>query len=308
MRRRIAAIAAIGVLVSGLGATTAQATPGAPGAPAQEADDPTYDVYVGKLDARDLAVVRATGIDPHEMDIAPTTDGQADVEVVLSDDQAEALTDEGVDLELKEVDGQSVAERATTLAAEGHTVFRPYSGAGGLKEEFEQIAADNPDIVKLVTIGQSVNGQDIIALKVTKRASQTRDGRRPATLYSSAQHAREWITPEMNRRLVHHVIDNYGSDPTITDVVDRTELWFVPVANPDGYDFTFEPGQRLWRKNLRDNDGDGTITGARRRRSQPQLPDQVGVRQRGLVRRVHQRDLPRRRPRRPSPRRRPSTG
>ena len=34
----------------------------------------------------------------------------------------------------------------------------------------------------------------------------------------------------------------------------------MPVANPDGYDFTFEPGQRLWRKNLRDNNGDGSIT------------------------------------------------
>ena len=34
----------------------------------------------------------------------------------------------------------------------------------------------------------------------------------------------------------------------------------MPVANPDGYDFTFEEGQRLWRKNLRDNDGDGAIT------------------------------------------------
>ena len=33
----------------------------------------------------------------------------------------------------------------------------------------------------------------------------------------------------------------------------------MPVANPDGYDFTFEPGQRLWRKNLRDNNGDGEI-------------------------------------------------
>ena len=48
--------------------------------------------------------------------------------------------------------------------------------------------------------------------------------------------------------------------PTITDLVDTTELWFVPVANPDGYDYTFTPGNRLWRKNLRDNDGDGRIT------------------------------------------------
>ena len=32
------------------------------------------------------------------------------------------------------------------------------------------------------------------------------------------------------------------------------------MANPDGYDFTFTEGNRLWRKNLRDNNGDGQIT------------------------------------------------
>ena len=52
---------------------------------------------------------------------------------------------------------------------------------------------------------------------------------------------------------------SYGTDQRITDIVDTTELWFIPVANPDGYDFTFEEGQRLWRKNLRDNNGDGEI-------------------------------------------------
>ena len=34
----------------------------------------------------------------------------------------------------------------------------------------------------------------------------------------------------------------------------------MPVANPDGYDYTFTAGNRLWRKNLRDNNGDGQIT------------------------------------------------
>jgi hypothetical protein len=33
------------------------------------------------------------------------------------------------------------------------------------------------------------------------------------------------------------------------------------VANPDGYDFTFQPDQRLWHKNLADNNHDGLITG-----------------------------------------------
>ena len=46
----------------------------------------------------------------------------------------------------------------------------------------------------------------------------------------------------------------------------------MPVANPDGYDYTFTPGNRLWRKNLRDNNGDGVIEAGRRCRPQPQLP------------------------------------
>ena len=65
----------------------------------------------------------------------------------------------------------------------------------------------------------------------------------------------------MIRRLMHHFVDNYAhATATIRRLVDDNELWFVPVANPDGYDLTFQAGQRLWRKNLRDNNGDGQIT------------------------------------------------
>ena len=45
----------------------------------------------------------------------------------------------------------------------------------------------------------------------------------------------------MVRRLLHYFLDSYGTDREITKLVNTTELWFVPVANPDGYDFTFEP-------------------------------------------------------------------
>jgi hypothetical protein len=45
----------------------------------------------------------------------------------------------------------------------------------------------------------------------------------------------------------------------VTQLVDTTELWFVCVNNPDGYEYTFTPGNRLWRKNLRDNDSNGII-------------------------------------------------
>jgi len=44
-------------------------------------------------------------------------------------------------------------------------------------------------------------------------------------------------------------------------MLKASELWFVVIANPDGYQYTFQsPDTRLWRKTLRDNDGNGVIT------------------------------------------------
>ena len=75
------------------------------------------------------------------------------------------------------------------------------------------------------------------------------------------------------RRTLDYFVDNYGqtgtavdhdgdpipnvTDETVTALVDTRELWFVCVSNPDGYEFTFTPGNRLWRKNMRDNDNNG---------------------------------------------------
>ena len=132
---------------------------------------------------------------------------------------------------------------AASLQA-GDGVFRPYSGAGGLQEELIAQAAAHPTIAELEVIGQTVHGQDIVAVRVTEeRRRRRRTASGPTTVYVGAQHAREWITPEMVRRLLDHVLDGYGTDHAITDLVDTTELWFIPVANPDGYDFTFEDGQ-----------------------------------------------------------------
>src|SRR5262245_37767409 len=232
MRTKLSVGAVAGMLVGALGVAPVGAAPARslsppPSGPAVAGSE-HLDVFQGTIDLGEIATLRAAGVDPHEMTVKAATGNQADVEVVLSSEQAADLADAGVELEPKLIDGQTVAEAATLQAEAGFNVFRPYSGAGGLREEFEQIAADNPDITKLVVIGQTVNGQDIIALKVTKKASRERDGSRPATLFSSAQHAREWITPEMNRRLVHYIIDNYRSDRTIKQLVNTTEMWFVP--------------------------------------------------------------------------------
>ena len=231
----------LGLLVgTGTAATAAPSVDGGPVA------------YTAELTPEQLALVMDSGVDRREVLTIPgSAPGTVRVEVVLGEREATSLIARGVPLQ---------ARAPAQVSATATGVFRPWSGAGGLRQEFVELAAANPDLVKQEVIGRSVMGQEILAFKVTKDARQVPDGARPSVLYASAQHAREWITPEMTRRLLRYVIDGYGSGPQIRKLLDTTELWFVPVANPDGYDYTFST-DRLWRKNLRDNDGDGTITG-----------------------------------------------
>ena len=51
---------------------------------------------------------------------------------------------------------------------------------------------------------------------------------------------------------------NYGSDSRVTNIVNKVSFWSIPVSNPDGYQYTHTT-ERLWRKNLRDNNNDGFI-------------------------------------------------
>lgn len=261
MRTARWAIAGVLALVGGL----LPVTPAAAG-PAENAEKladsaERLEVYVGTVTPEQLEQLRAAGLDHEDLATAPTPAGTVDVETVLTQRQAARLAGQGVKLQVKKIDGLTAAQAVARQAADGYTVWRSYSEPGGHRDELAATAAEFPRLTKLETIGRSLRGQPINALKVTKDARRVPDGRRPSVLYLGAQHAREWITPEMNSRLMHHVLDNYGSDPTITRLVNTTELWFIPVANPDGYDFTFTEGNRLWRKNLRDNDGDGQITG-----------------------------------------------
>ena len=254
MRRRFVLLV-IGALVASL----LGATPTASAEPKPEAG-PT--VFVGELTHKQLKQLSDLGLDRSDLSVRQgATKDTASVEVVLSQRQAAKLKALGLKLEEKKVGGTSVSKRLSNKAASGYTVFRSYSEDGGIRDELRQLARQYPKLTKLVSIGKTVQGKNILAMKVTKNAAQVQDGSRPSVLYSSTQHAREWITTEMNRRLLHYYLERYATDAAIQGVVDKTELWFVLVANPDGYDYTFTEGNRLWRKNLRDNDGDGVITG-----------------------------------------------
>lgn len=181
-------------------------------------------------------------------------------DAVLTGAQRAKLEASGVKVTLKRnKKGQTVSQQAAAMAVGGYTVWRSWDEDGGIRDELYSIASRNPQLVKLEVLGHTHQGRELIALKVTQGARDVPDGARPAVLYSSNQHAREWISLEVNRRTLSWFIEQWRENNNeVKRLLKHTELWFVISANPDGYQYTFDT-ERLWRKNLRDNNGDGKI-------------------------------------------------
>ncbi|WP_063732227.1 M14 family metallopeptidase [Streptomyces sp. RTd22] len=255
-RRTARAVGSAATLASLL-LTGLAATPAAHAQPAAGTAGETLTVWTAQVTRAQIPLLLRAGVDGTELGTQVPEKGAGTVELYLTGTQAAALRGQGVTLTEKKLSQRALGR----VKAAGDGVFRPYSGDGGLRQEIVETGQAHPGLTKVVSIGKTTQGKDILALKLTKGAAKSRDGSKPSVLYMSNQHAREWITPEMTRRLMHYYLDNYGKDDRVTRIVDRSELWFVLSANPDGYDYTHQsPANRQWRKTLRDNNGDGKIT------------------------------------------------
>ena len=200
-------------------------------------------------------------------DVTPTEDTVEGVEValVLSAGEKKALEAKGISLRFQSAGREREAGAEAVTAAQsiyGWDVFRSYDEPGGIEDQLREIAGrpQNQGFARLYDIGDTLGGRDILAIRLTQGARGLPLGQRPAVLYQGTTHAREWISTEVAMRLLKwYVAERRAENPQIVDLLETTELWFLPVVNPDGYEYTFTD-ERLWRKNLRDNDGDGIIT------------------------------------------------
>ena len=120
---------------------------------------------------------------------------------------------EGASAKLTRVKGgKTVKQFAAAQAANGFTVWKSYDEPGGYRDQMHALANKYPQVTKLVKIGTTLQGREILALKVTQGARGQPDGRRPAVLFSATQHAREWIATEIDRRLMYHYIKGWAND------------------------------------------------------------------------------------------------
>ncbi len=122
-------------------------------------------------------------------------------------------------------------------------------------------ALQYPEIFHREVIGTTgVGHEPIWAVKISDQAASHEA--EPALLFHAAQHANEPNGTTATMYMIRRLLEGYGTDPYLTNFVDRLEMWFVPIVNVDGHRMAFGdlPDASDWRKTKRDNNGDGLYT------------------------------------------------
>lgn len=128
--------------------------------------------------------------------------------------------------------------------------------------DIKAVQAANPTIVQLFSIGKSYQGRTIWAAKISDRVDV--DEPEPEFLLDSLHHAREHMGVEQSLYLLHLLVDGYGSDSSIKELVDTREIFIIFALNPDGFEYDLTCGGSnapycAWRKNRQPNAGTSAI-------------------------------------------------
>jgi hypothetical protein len=102
----------------------------------------------------------------------------------------------------------------------------------------------------------TLEGRPITFVKISDNVNV--DENEPEILYLSLTHAREPMGMQQLVWFMWYLLENYSTNSEIAYLVNNSELYFIPVVNPDGYVYnhtTNPTGGGMWRKNRRSNGG-----------------------------------------------------
>jgi hypothetical protein len=114
-----------------------------------------------------------------------------------------------------------------------------------------------PDITHLYEVDKSFEGRPILQMTITNKKTG-KDTDKPAAYFEGGRHGGEVTSSEAVLWLTQHLLENYGKDPKITQLIDTKTIYVRPQNNPDGtnmYLFSEQRNRSTVRPYDDDNDG-----------------------------------------------------
>ncbi|HXH74231.1 MAG TPA: M14 family zinc carboxypeptidase [Bacteriovoracaceae bacterium] len=111
-------------------------------------------------------------------------------------------------------------------------MFAGYPTHEQITNKLKAAQAKNPGIIKLISIGKSVQGRELWMVKISDNVNV--DEVEPEFKYISSMHGDEITGRELTTFLIEEIAAKYGSDAELTELVNNTEIYIMPSMNPDG--------------------------------------------------------------------------
>lgn len=118
-----------------------------------------------------------------------------------------------------------------------------------LEQKLKALAQQFPQQAKLFSMGKSVEGRELWALRISGQVGGSSS--LPGVFFLGGHHAREHLSVEVPLLLAEHLLNEYQrGDSRIRDLLDSRDITILPSLNPDGAEYDIASGQyRYWRKN-----------------------------------------------------------
>ena len=161
------------------------------------------------------------------------------------------------------VDCKPVEESAPQYPLPSNYPFGSLNGYLSLQEIYETLELMEAFYPNLITVRQPIGNfrtfenKRIYYVKISDNPKA--DEAEPEVLYTALHHAREPASMSQMIYFMWYLLENYGRDTSIRNLVNNRELYFIPCVNPDGYEYneTTDPnGGGFWRKNRNPNSDD----------------------------------------------------
>ncbi|NQU67803.1 MAG: immune inhibitor A, partial [Candidatus Marinimicrobia bacterium] len=135
----------------------------------------------------------------------------------------------------------------------GYGSFGGYYNFDEAVEFLDELHLNYPEIVSdKQIIGYTFEDRPIYAVRMSDNPEMDED--EPEILYTGMHHAREPIGMMTLLYFMEQLAQGYGTDSEYTTIVDNRQLWFIPIVNPDGYEYNRQiapNGGGMARKNRR---------------------------------------------------------
>lgn len=177
-------------------------------------------VDISGIEGRDAIVL----LSPYQMEIVSSLFSKV---TIIQSNIAQLLEEDKVKLQKRKIMAADIDDNVW---------FSDYHNYDEIKAWYRNLEKNHPGTLRIETsIGTTYENRDIFAVHINP--TPPREGK-PQIWSLALIHAREWISGSVIQYVTKKLLQsNYD-----------IEFIFIPVANPDGYEYTWT-SNRLWRKN-----------------------------------------------------------